>query len=258
MSTIARAGGMALLTLVAAACADRDNPTALADLQADVLLEIATERVETFTEVEFHATVTQAGAVLSMQDMQMTMESEDGAVRVMGMEPEGDGYSVHVVFYEAGEHHLLIDGAPHGHHADLTTRVMSREIDVHNQHQIVGPYWVEMEVSPAPVPEGGEAEIHLHVHEFDGAEPGEEVAGVEMHAELHHPDGDEVEISFEEHEPGEYEVSAHFPEAGMYEIHLEVEIDEVHHEGEFHIPVFSETVVTDPTEPTGGEHGHGG
>ena len=136
--------------------------------------------------------------------------------------------------------------------------MMSREIDVHNQHQIVGPYWIEMEVSPAPIPEGGEAEIRLHVHEFDGVEPGEEVVGVEMHAELHHPDGDEAEISFEEHEPGEYEASAHFPEAGMYEIHLEVEVDEVHYDGEFHIPIFSETAAQDPTEPTRGGHGHGG
>ena len=98
MSTIARAGGIALLTLAAAACADRDNPTALADLQADVLLELATDRVETFTEVEIHTTVSQGGALMSMQGMQLTMESQGGAVRIMGMEPDGDGYSAHVVF----------------------------------------------------------------------------------------------------------------------------------------------------------------
>ena len=36
MSTILRAGGVILGAVAATACADRDNPTALADLQADV------------------------------------------------------------------------------------------------------------------------------------------------------------------------------------------------------------------------------
>ncbi len=254
MSTILRAGGAILVAVAAAACADRDNPTALAHLQVDVLLEITTERVETFTEVEIHASVTQGG--MAMETMQLEIESHDGDVAVMGMEPDGDGYSAHVIFYGAGEHHLLIKGAPFGHQAGLMTAMASREIEVYAQHRIVGPYWVEMGLSPAPVPEGGEAHIRLRVHEFDGVGPGQAVGGVEMHAELHHPDGDEAELVFVEEVPGEYEAPALFPEAGLYEIHLEIEVDDVHHEGEFHVPVFGETDITDETDSTGGGHGH--
>ena len=256
MSTILRGGGAILVAVAAAACADRDNPTALADLQVDVLLEITTERVETFTEVEIHASVTQSG--MAMETMQLEIESHDGDVAVMGMEPDGDGYSAHVIFYGAGEHHLLIKGAPFGHQAGLMTAMASREIEVYAQHRIVGPYWVEMGLSPAPVPEGGEAHIRLRVHEFDGVGPGQAVGGVEMHAELHHPDGDEAELVFVEEVPGEYEAPALFPEAGLYEIHLEIEVDEVHHEGEFHVPVLGETDITDETDSTGGGHGHEG
>jgi hypothetical protein len=258
MSTILRAGGAILVAVAATACADRDNPTALADLQADVRLEITTERVETFTEVEIHANVTLGGMALAMETMQLEIETHDGILAVMGMEPDGDGYSAHVIFYGAGEHHLLIMGAPFGHQAGLLTGMASREIEVFAQHRIVGPYWVEMDLSPAPVPEGGEAHIRLRVHEFDGEGPGREVGGVQMHAELHHPDGHEAELVFEEEVPDEYEAPALFPEAGLYEIHLEIEVDEIHHEGEFHIPIFGETVVTDPTDSTGGGHGHGG
>ena len=258
MSTILRAGGAILVAVAAAGCADRDNPTALADLQVDVLLEITTERVETFNEVEIHASVTQGGISMDMETMRLEIEAHDGDVVVMEMEPDGDGYSAHVVFYRAGEHHLLLKGAPSGHQAGLIIPMASQEIEVYAQHRIVGPYWVEMGLSPAPVSEGGEAHIHLWVYEFDGEEPGQEVGGVEIHAELHHPDGDEAELVFVEEGPGEYEASAFFPEAGLYEIHLEIEVDEAHHEGEFHVSVFGETVVTDPTDSTGGGHGHSG
>ena len=258
MSRILGAGGAILVAVAAAACADRDNPTALADLQVDVLLEIPVERVETFNEVEIHASVTQGGISMDMETMRLEIESHDGDVVVMEMEPDGDGYSAHVVFHRAGEHHLLLKGAPSGHQAGLIIPMASQEIEVYAQHRIVGPYWVDLGLSPAPVPEGGEARIRLRVHEFDGEETGQEVGGVEMHGELHHPDGDETELVFLEEVPGEYEAPALFPEAGLYQIHLEIEVDGVHHEGEFHIPVFGETVVTDPTDSTGGGHGHDG
>ena len=258
MSRILSAGGAILVAVATGACADRDNPTALADLQVDVLFEITAERVETFNEVEIHASVTQGGMPMAMETMQLEIESHDGDVVVMGMEPDGDGYSAHVTFYEAGEHHLLIMGAPFGHQADLLTEMASREIEVYAQHRIVGPYWVEMELSPAPVPEGGLAQIRLRVHEFDGEGPGQAVRGVELHAELHHPDGDEAALVFVEEVPGECEALALFPEAGLYEMHLEIEVDEVHYEGEFHVPVFGETVVADSTDSTGGGHGHEG
>ncbi len=108
MSRMLSAGGAILVAVAAAACADRDNPTALADLQVDALLEITTERVETFNEVEIHASVTQGGMAMAMETMQLEIESHDGDVAVMGMEPDGDGYSAHVIFYAAGEPHLLI------------------------------------------------------------------------------------------------------------------------------------------------------
>lgn len=258
MSTLIRAGGAILVAVAAAGCADRDNPIALGDLQVDALVEITAERVETFNEVEIHASVIQGGMPMAMETMQLEIETHDGDIVVMGMEPDGDGYSAHVTFYEAGEHHLLIMGAPFGHQAGLLTEMASREIEVYAQHRIVGPYWVEMGLSPAPISEGGEAHIHLRVYEYDGVGPGQPVGGVQMHAELHHPDGDEAELVFVEEVVGEYEALALFPEAGLYEIHLEIEVDEVHHEGEFHVPVFGEIVVTDETDSTGGGHEHGG
>jgi hypothetical protein len=100
MSKILRAGGAILVAVAVAACADRDNPTALGDLQVDALLEITAERVETFTKVEIHTSVTRGGRAMAMEAMQLEIESQDGDIAVMGMVSDGEGYSAHVIFYE--------------------------------------------------------------------------------------------------------------------------------------------------------------
>ena len=85
-----------------------------------------------------------------------------GATREVAMSPEGTEYVAHVTFYEPGEHHLHLMGVPNRHHLQMEMGEM--EIDVARHHQEIGPYWVELATSPAPI--GEDQEAHLHVVRF--------------------------------------------------------------------------------------------
>lgn len=242
-------------------CADWDNPTALEDLVAETEFEVEAARVETFQEVEIHVHITEGGAPLVMREAQLEIE-HGGAeeARVVPLEPAGEGYAAHVTFHEPGEHHVHFVGRPEQH--QLMHELGDQEIEVHRQHQIIGPYWVELDVNPAPVLIGESGHIHFHVFELleDGT-PGEEVAGLVLECELHAPDASEISLVVVEEEPGEYETEYTFAEAGLYEFHLEIEIAEgVHEDGEFHVPVLSSLDDEDHEEDTdegGDDHGHG-
>ena len=236
------------------ACAGLDNPTALADLVLDVEFDSEATRVETFEEVEIHVAVWQGSAHLPMLESRMEIEHHTkGTVRTVEMHPEGDGYAAHVTFYEPGEYHLRFHGMPEGHR--LSREMGGQEIDVFRHHLIVGPYWVEIESSPAPVVGGGEAHIHLMAYELlpDGT-PGLIAAGLDMEVEVHGLDGSEMALGVEEETPGEYEIQYEFAGVGLYEFHVEIGEDR----GEFHFPVIDLEAEEDTAEEgEGGGHGHG-
>ena len=133
--------GLALALVVAGAwlpgCAEWDNPTALAELEPRTVIEVHAARVETFEEVEIHAQITERGAPMRMQRVQLEIEHENGGpARVVDMEPEGEGFAAHVTFFEPGEHHVHVLGMPEQHR--LMRRMGETEVDVHRQHQATG------------------------------------------------------------------------------------------------------------------------
>ncbi len=257
-ANVVMAGAFSLAAVVALGCADWDNPTALSDLQTETQFDVEATRVETFEEVEIHVPVMEGGSRMGMREARLEIEHEGGDVRVMEMEPEGDGYAAHVMFFEAGEHHLHFIGRPDGHH--VMGELGDMEIEVHRRHQVIGPYWVELEVSPAPVLEGEEGHIHALVFELleDGS-PGDPVSGLEVEMAIHDLNAVETILTVAEEEAGAYEASYTFGEAGVYELHLEIEVGLEHEEGEFHIPVLAESTEddVDDHDDGGDDHGHG-
>lgn len=245
------------VSLVTGACAGWDNPTALTDLQPVAEFEIEAARVETFEEVEIHVHITESGHPLQIGQAQMEIEHEaSGAVRSVAMQPEGEGYAAHVTFFEAGEHHLHFMGVPHRH--SLIWELGEHEIEAHNAHRIIGPYWVELELSPAPVLEHTAGHIHVHVFERlpDGT-PGAEVAGLDVELEVHDLNGAQTTLVVTEEAPGEYEGEYSFGAAGVYELHVGIDVNGTIEEGEFHIPVLSPDTGEEPGGGEGGGHGHG-
>ncbi len=241
-----------------AGCADADNPTALSELEPETQFEIGAERVETFEEVEIHVIVREGGSPMMMRQSEMEIEHEDGAPpRIVEMEPHEDWYMTRVMFFEPGEYHLHFRGRPEGHR--LMGEMGEHEIEVFRQHRVIGPYWVEMEVSPALIFPGGNAHIHFRVFDLlpDGT-PGAEAGGLDLELEVHDPDGVETPVPVVEEEAGEYEAKYAFGDAGMYELHLEIEVGGDKEDGEFHIPVLSEEDAGEGNEDDGGDgHGHG-
>ncbi len=232
-------------------CAGWDNPTALEDLQTDVEIEIAAGELETFEEIEIRVSALEHGAPLEMQDAQLEMEHESsGAIQLIEMEREGDAYAAHVMFFQPGEHHIHFFGVPYRHH--LRWEIGEHALEVRRHHQVIGPYWVELEVDPAPILEGADAHIHLFVFELlpDGT-VGNAAGGLDMEVELHAPDGVETVGNIVEEAVGEYEVEFTFADPGVFEIHVAIDVGGMPEEGEFHIPVSS------PDEDTGEEHDEG-
>ena len=238
-------------------CADWDNPTALADLELETEFEIAAGPVETFEEIEIHVHVAEGGAPLLMTEAELEIEVEaTGELRVVAMHAEGNGYAAHVTFFEPGEHHLHFRGRAQRH--NLMHEMGDHEIEVFRQHRVIGPYWVEMEVSPTLVLPGENAHIHFRVFDLlPNGTPGVEAGGLDLELEVHDPDGVETPVPVVEEEVGEYEAEYAFGEAGMYELHLEIEVGTEHEDGEFHIPVLSEEDPGDEGDGDDGGDGHG-
>lgn len=218
-------------------CADWDNPTALSELEPDAEFEIEATRVETFEELEVHVHVSEGGTPLDLTESELEIESHaTGATQVVGMLPEGDGYAAHVMFFEPGEHHLHLTGMPHGHR--LMVDLGEHEIEVHRRHQVIGPYWVELGVSPAPVLPGSSGHIHLYAFELDqDGLPGAPASGLVIEADVHAPDGGESHLQAVEEEAGEYEIEYAFETAGVYEFHVGIEVGAEHVDGAFQLPV---------------------
>ncbi len=188
-----------------AACAGLDNPTALDDLEPEVEFDIAADRVETYEEIEIHVQARQGGSHMQMLQSQLEIRHHDGGgVRTFAMEPDGDGYSAHVMFFDPGEHEMHFSGILKGHR--LMQQMGEMEIEAHRHHQVIGLYWVEIEMSPGQVLPGEEAHIHLHVFTIgaDGM-PDAPAAGLAIEMEMHDPADVETVLAVTEEEAGEYE-----------------------------------------------------
>ncbi len=247
-----------VLGLALFGCADWDNPTALSELETETQFEVHASRVETFEEVEIHVVITESGSPMGMREAQLEIRHHDGELAgVVEMEQEGDGYAAHMTFFEPGEYHLQFHGMPEHH--TIMAEMGEHEIEVHRRHQVIGPYWVELEVSPAPVFEDSEAHIHVLVFQLQGdGTPGDPVAGLEVKLEIHDPAEVETVLAVVEEEAGEYEAEFTFGEAGVYELHVEIDVDGAPEDGEFHIPVITElTDDIDDHDDGGDDHGHG-
>ena len=250
------------LTVAAAAlgCADWDNPTALADLEPEVEFEIGATEIQTLEEVEVHVDVRDGGLRMELTHSELEIQHADGSEpRVVSMEPAGEGYAAHVTFFEPGEHHIHFRGMPSRHR--LIGDLGEIEVDVVRRHESVGPYWIELETSPhGPILEGQASHIHVHVFAVnaDGTS-GAPVGGLDLHLELHSPAGVEQALTVAEEEAGDYEGEYTFGAAGLYELHVEIEVGTEEVSAEFHIPVSSLDADEPETqdEPGGDGHDHG-
>lgn len=238
-----------------AACAGWDNPTALSELSPAVEFEISADPVETLEEVEVHVHLRPDGGSMRMREGRLEIQHADGGpVRTVELASTGGGYTAHVTFFEEGEHHIHLMARLERHR--LMMEMGEHEVHVHRQHRVIGPYWVELEVSPAPVLEDSTGHIHLFTYEIlpDGGR-GPVVGGLDVAAAVHAPDGDKTALTFVEEAAGEHEATFVFGHAGPYELHVEIHLGAEHAEGEFHIPVFTESGDAGG-DGTGGGHGH--
>ena len=244
-----------VIAALAAGCNDWDNPVALSELQPEVELEIEAAHIETFEEIEIAVHIEESGLPMEMEHARLQITSPTGAVRSIALQPGQHGHEAHVTFYEPGEHHVHVMGTPRRHR--LETELGEFELEVERKHEMVGPYRVEIAVSPAPISKGVAAHVHLYAFEElpDGSKV-EPVSGLEMAAEFHDPFGIETHMHLQEEEAGEYETEFEFAQAGMYELHVEIE-EAV---GEFHLAVLDpDTDLVDDGDDGdtgGGGHAH--
>ncbi len=237
-------------------CAGLDNPAALEDLALGVEFEIETARLETYQEVEIHVHVSDGGQHVQMLQSALEIEHhESGAARTVEMHAEGDGYAAHVIFFEPGEYHLNFSGMPTSHR--LMHEIGEFEVEAERYHTVVGPYWVEVEMSPGQVLPGQEAHMHLHAFTIgvDGM-PDQPASGLDMVVEIHDLSGVESVLVVAEEVAGEYEVEYLFGDAGTYEMHVEIDVNGVEQRGEFNLPIPAPEDDEDEGEKTGGGHGH--
>ena len=189
-----------------------------------------------------------------MSEVEFELSPASGEESVMvTAEAAGEGYAAHVMFYEPGEYHLRVIGTPEGHR--LTMEIGEMEIEVYRQHMEIGTYWVELDVSPAPVLPNTEGRVHLLVYDLAGGAAGDPASGLDLELEIHKPDGTEAHVPITEHEAGEYEAEYHFVSPGLYELHLEISANGQTVGGEFHLPVIDQESEAEPVPDEGGGHG---
>jgi hypothetical protein len=239
-----------------AACADWDNPTALADLNPDIEIDIEADRVETYEEVEIHVRASESGMPMTMRQAQLAIAHHDGgSAQLVDLAPQGDGWAAHVRFFEPGEHHVQFHGLLRGH--QLMHEFGETEVEAFRMHRIIGPYWLEIEMNPGRVLPGGQAHIHLHAFTMgpDGL-PDLPAPGLDMHLEMHGVGGGETALDINEEATGEYETAYSFTTAGLYELHVEIDISGVHADGEFQLPILDPAADDDEQEGEDDGHGH--
>lgn len=241
--------------LVLWGCSD-DDPTGASQLET--VFQIDADRVETFTPVGVQVGVMQGGSPMVMESGEMQVEHlGDGSTHTFQMGPLGDGFAGEMMFFEPGEHELHFEGSRHmggmiedlGHH----------RLTVHRQHRVIGPYWVELAVEPAPVLQGGTARIGFLVFELANVAPGGPVGGLSAQVTVHDPGGQGPTLPLTEAAVGSYETDHTFGDAGLYELHLEIDDGVTVETGDFHMPVLasSDDSGLDYRDHHGGRGHHG-
>jgi hypothetical protein len=167
----------------------------------------------------------------------MGIRHEGGHERDVGMEMDGDDLVGHMMFFEPGEHHLRLHGTPHGHgHMD---DIGEHVIHVHRRHHIIGDYWVELEIDPAPILMNQTATVRLYVFDLvDDETFGDPVGGLEIRLSIIDPEGVQTDLTVGEPETGVYEAEHTFGDAGLYELLVAIGPEgQGVLQDEFHIPV---------------------
>lgn len=205
-------------------CADRDNPTALADLDPVTEFEIAAH-VHTMLPVAVVANVRESGALMQLRNARLEVSSPSGYERTVPLLASDHGYEAQVRFYEPGEHRMHLYAQPEKNH--LARELGEHEIHAVRQHLVVEDHRFEIAINPAPILAGALSRVTLYAWELehDGSR-GHEAEGVELHATLHMPSGLEANLSFEEVDHGQYEAMTLFPQAGSYGLEVGIEVDE--------------------------------
>lgn len=226
-----------LLVVPVLAIACSDNPVALGDLDTDVQFDLQAPRVETFQDIPVRITATESGVPMHMSNAQLEVRrGETGEVRIVRLEQHEGEYEAHIYFYEEGDYHLHMVGILDGH--AIMAELGEHEVEVHQQRRFIGPYWVELRIATGPVLEDSTGHVHVQVYDIMPDDSrGPAVGGLDVHMAVHSPDDVETELVVVEEEVGEYETEIAFGHAGHYELHVEIEVDGVHQEGEFDIPV---------------------
>lgn len=253
-----RRHGMTATALVALAFAACDgNPTAIADLNLAVEIEIEAARAETFVETPVHIRLIAAGTTQQLRQGQLEVRHAGGGDPVVyALTPHDGGYETNAFFFAEGDHHLHVVGVLEGH--ALMAELGEDEAHVHAQRQLIGPYWVELDLV-GPIFEDEARHVHVRVYDvLPDDTRGAAVGGLAMHMAMHRPDGTESELTVTEDEPGVYAAEFDFGHAGHYELHVEIEVAGVHEEGEFHVPVHTPDMLSgDAGGDEGGHEPHG-
>ena len=242
-----RSKTLAILTTLAGlgllACAE--NSTSPQGDEPETTFDVQADRVETFEDVDIQIDIHKGGGIIPMEHGEMMISAPDGSGWTHDMEPLGDGFVAHAMFFHPGTHELRFSGRRAGRSDEEFGEHM---IEVHRQHRLIGDYWAELALDPAPVVEGNETTVTLYVFEFDGQSPGAQAAGLSLDAHLHGPGDIEVPVGFVESAAGVYEATHTFNAQGLYELHVTIGSEE----GFFRFPVFTslEDIGT-------GRHGHG-
>jgi hypothetical protein len=241
-----------VLGLFLAGCGE-DTPTGSSDSNPVTQFDVQGNLVETFQETEIRVAVTEGGAPLRMQQGQMDVEHAGGHTRTVDMQMIGDSLTAGMMFFEPGEYRLRFRGMPMGQ--GMMMRDMGEyTLQVHRRHHVIGNYWVEFEVDPAPVLQNETATIRVFVFELlsDGT-PGDAAAGLDVGMAIYDPADAEATLTVTETSAGVYEAEYSFGAAGMYELYVQIG-SAPSQIGEFHIPV-----LTDQNdEGLGYEHHQGG
>jgi hypothetical protein len=238
------------------ACSD-DDSTGTSEGELETNFELGTSWAETFTPVTVDVGISQGGTSVTMQQGEMHVEDlGDGSTHTFAMTPMGDGFSGEMMFFEPGEHELHFQGRLQM--GGMMQDVGHHRITVHRQHRVVGPYWVEFEVDPAPVLQGEIARVRFLVFQLMGDAPGDPVEGLDVQVTIHDRDGAESVLSLLESTAGSYEAEHAFGQAGLYELHLEIDVGGNVETGDFHMPVLASAEDTglDYMDHHGGS-GHG-
>lgn len=178
------------------------------------------------------------GSEMMMQGGQMHVEHlGDGSTRTFEMEALEEGFGGMMMFFEPGEHELHLQGT--GQMGGMVHELGQHVLTVHRQHRVLGPHWVELAVDSAPVLANRTAHIAFLVFELADAVAGEPVAGLTTRVTIHDPTGRGPTATLIESPPGRYGADHTFGEPGLYELHLEIDVDGDVVTGAFHLPVLA-------------------